>query len=206
MSKYSLVKVVKLPPHARTYNIFYRSTSQQFYIRKKINGKDTAVSTPFFNDRKNDLTKLIKKYHTYEQECFQKRKELDSKVTLKKLNTQKIVLPEVEVVTPITFPTFKEWGDMIIDDIYSNYKGTREKKKGRERLNKINKVLGSKFINEITTSDIENWRNDWYKNSGLASSTINKYKYDIFMVLEKAVKSDLIASNPVQRVPKNKND
>jgi len=69
MSKYSLVKAT-LPPHARTYNIFYRSTNQQFYIRKKINGKDTAIKTPFFNDRKNDLTKLIKKYHIYEQECI----------------------------------------------------------------------------------------------------------------------------------------
>lgn len=102
MSKYKLVKVAKLPPHARTFNIFYHSMNQQFYIRKKINGKDTVIKTPFFNDRKNDLTKLIKNYSTYEQECKDKRNELDAKVTLTKSNNQEFTLPKVEVENTIT--------------------------------------------------------------------------------------------------------
>ena len=65
--------------------------------------------------------------------CIQKRKDLDSKFTLENLdNTNDRVMEKV--VETISYPTFKEWGDMIFDTLYVTYKGDKEKKKGRYKL------------------------------------------------------------------------
>lgn len=204
MSKYGYVKVGGLKGISSTYNIYLRKPTNQLYIRKKIGGKDTSVKTPFFNDKKDDLRKLIKNYHTYEDMCIQKRKDLDSKLTLEKLNNTNEIVME-KVVETISYPTFKEWGDMIFETLYVTYKGNKEKKKGRSKLNKLNEIFGDKLINEITTNDIENWRNDWYKNSEFSSSTIKSYRDVLYKVFDKGVKSELISKNPTKGVSNTKN-
>jgi len=93
--------------------------------------------------------------------CFEKRKELDSKIIFETLDTVKVI--ENTLTEKITYPTFKDWGDMIFDSLYTNYKNDTEKQKGRYRLNKLNEVFGDKLINEINRSDIENWRNNEIK-------------------------------------------
>lgn len=78
--------------------------------------------------------------------------------------------------------------------------GKRSWSKDQSRLNTILPTLGDRWLDEITTADIERFREALL--DGRAPATVNRFRDQLSGMFKRAVRLGLVGANPVTGIPK----
>ena len=98
-----------------------------------------------------------------------------------------------------TIPTVDEYSDISFD----NHRLTRKPMTTHDYKNvykrHIQPYFGSKKLNDITVTDINNWKNTLYNEKGLSSKRVNDIRKVFSTILKDAILDEIISTNPISK-------
>lgn len=98
--------------------------------------------------------------------------------------------------------TFKEYADDFIEWAKINH---RSWQKDDSRLSRVLPVFGRKKLDEITTADVEHFLASIREGErAVAPATVNRYRDLLSGMFKRAIRNNLLDSNPVKGIPKLK--